>query len=70
MLSLTRIKWIGRLLQKGSIEESIKNFNELLSDAENSFQVHSVKIQIYVEGAFYLALLECKGLSLHQTFKS
>lgn len=47
MLSLTRIKWIGRLLQKGSIEESIKNFNELLSDAENSFQVHSVEIQIY-----------------------
>lgn len=38
MVELSKVKWMGRLLQKGAIENSLKDFNNLLDESERSFQ--------------------------------
>lgn len=39
MLELSKVKWMGRLLQKGAIENSLADFHTLLDESERSFQV-------------------------------
>ena len=42
MLELSKVKWMGRLLQKSSIEESLTTYHEMLDEAERSFHVSLV----------------------------
>lgn len=39
MQDLAKVKWMGRLLQKSAIEESLNRYYEMLDEAEKSFQV-------------------------------
>lgn len=39
MQELTKVRWMGRLLQKTAIESALADFHDLLDEAEKSFQV-------------------------------
>lgn len=39
MQELSKVKWVGRFLQKFSIESALEDFDRMLDDAERSFQV-------------------------------
>lgn len=43
MQDLAKVKWMGRLLQKGAIEESLTRYFDMLDEAEKSFQVRSMR---------------------------
>ncbi|KLO11649.1 hypothetical protein SCHPADRAFT_461161 [Schizopora paradoxa] len=42
MQDLAKVKWMGRLLQKSAIEESLNRYYEMLDEAEKSFQISSL----------------------------
>ena len=39
MQELSKVRWMGRLLKKGSIEAALSDFHDLLDEAERTFQV-------------------------------
>ncbi|TDL27145.1 hypothetical protein BD410DRAFT_836216 [Rickenella mellea] len=61
MLELAKVKWMGRFLQKATIEADLDNYDNLLNEAERSFQLVSLIEIHYAVGMLRSSKVESKS---------